>query len=251
MRFVVAQSPNGGSRLARIDEGTFWLSEGSSIDLTDRKILLAIPPQIRKPSASATRTDGKVCSTFLTGEIEILVFGVTKCVRIGDRIDLRLVEPKSFPLVEDLGHCLLDVSSVSKDGKRGVRADFRLSCKQSVAQLAAPQRWSAISAAWVAEYRSPICMTLLPTMRRREFELRRDLGQHQLRAGQAAPRTGRGACPTWPDSAASMWFTSSAFRVWELHFRVGTVGTCRDALNSLGFLRPDALRWQSGHVGTG
>jgi hypothetical protein len=128
MGSVAAQSPDEVG-LRRVDQGTFRLSEGSSIDLTDRKILLAIPLQNRKPSATATRTDGKSCSAFVAGEIEILVFGITKCVRIGDRIDLRLVEPKSMPLVEDLGHCLLDVVSVAKKPKRAVRAAFRFSCK--------------------------------------------------------------------------------------------------------------------------
>ena len=105
-RFVVPVA-----QLMRVDEGVFELEIGKTIDLTDRKILLAIRPY---------GTRNACC--------ELTLNGITASrPEAGLRINLKDLR-STATFVEDKEICVLDVVDIAlPKGARGI-ATFRLHC---------------------------------------------------------------------------------------------------------------------------
>ena len=97
------------AQLMRVDEGVFELEIGKTIDLTDRKILLAIKYDSRR----------RCCRITLNGRRENY--------EIGTRIDLKQ-ERNTKSFVADKEVCFLDVVDIADPkGAPGI-ATFRLHC---------------------------------------------------------------------------------------------------------------------------
>lgn len=106
---VIAESSNKAT-LYRVEEGTFELNEGQTIDLTDKRVLLAF-------------RRGRRC-------LEIVINGNEDCMQVGKRYDLKW---KHAPfhlgkLFRDRRECFLDIIGLSNPKGAKAVASFRLYC---------------------------------------------------------------------------------------------------------------------------
>jgi hypothetical protein len=96
--------------LMRVDEGVFDLQLGKTIDLTDRKVLLAI---------NLYGSQGACCEIRLNGNRYIK--------SVGDRLDLKDLRALAS-LFTDRSQCFLDIVDVIVPQGAPARATFRLHC---------------------------------------------------------------------------------------------------------------------------
>lgn len=103
-----------GAALYRVTEGVFALRPGQSIDLTDRKILLAVAFQ-------------QLSNQLGQGNANITINGGGYSVHAGTRIDLKrgLSTAKT---VSDKSSCDLDVTDVATPHGAPPTITFRLNC---------------------------------------------------------------------------------------------------------------------------
>jgi len=101
--------------LMRVDDGVFSLQYQGTIDLTEKRVLLAFPPQ---------KNDIR---NWQSGSFYITINGESNRVRIGNRIDLKR-NRSTREFVKDRDVCILDVTNfIAPKGSPAV-ATFRLYC---------------------------------------------------------------------------------------------------------------------------
>lgn len=101
------------AQLMRVDEGVFEVPADSTIDLTDRKILLSV-------TTYASGREKKCCNITFNGDRQ-------SWRAVGHRFDLKRIRgTKSY--VEDKAECFLDVIDVATPKGAPWLATFRLHC---------------------------------------------------------------------------------------------------------------------------
>lgn len=106
---ITHSQDNDKALLYRVDDGVFQLTEGETIDLTDRHLLLAFQ-------------QGKRC-------FEIVVNGRKTCIEVGERFDLtRKSLFRLGDLFSDKDSCFLDVVKLEDVKGADAIATFRLHC---------------------------------------------------------------------------------------------------------------------------
>jgi hypothetical protein len=101
------------AQLMRVDEGVFEVPADTTIDLTDRKILLSV-------TTFLSGRDKKCCNISFNGDRE-------SWRAVGHRFDLKRIRgTKSY--VEDKAECFLDVIDVATPKGAPWLATFRLHC---------------------------------------------------------------------------------------------------------------------------
>ena len=107
------------AKMARVDEGVFELSEGKTIDLTDRKILLAVTANQNR----AFVTEQNTINLMINGNWH-------KQARVGERIDiLSGAHTYSFKdSLKNISKCVLDVIDIAVPKGAPIAVKFRLDC---------------------------------------------------------------------------------------------------------------------------